>query len=597
MSKRKIAIPQQIITGLAVDKIQKIPLNSREWRKNYRTAIPWSTEQLAFFDAVAQSDENIGLEAVAGSGKTTAIKGALVSVPSSTKIVVCVFNRANADKLRNDPCIPSNVIINTAHGFGKALLVRQFYGNQPIVERGKYTKIAKELVEYYLQTVCQEFVSDQRLLPPKRLEQKWTVPPPFFDERNEQSKADVKLFIKFIRNVAEYAMKTLTPLNFQDLEQMVEHFSLGCPDVDGAWEWGILMAKKALEIGEQKAREEYVINFDEMLYLPYIWGLTTAKKDILIVDEAQDASPAQRSLYENYVRQGARMIFVGDRRQAIQGFAGADAYSWQALIERFQPQLMPLSICFRCPRSHIELAQKIVPQIRPRPDAPEGVREVCSYERLLANADIGDLVVCRLSAPLIQTALKLIIASKPAKVRGREIGEALIALATKAGCPKVYPQGFKEQLWQYVLPRIKAATQEGDELEEELWKDKYLALSVLFDEFQCRTFSEFASKVENIFFGSVHGTDEEDVPKNLIICSTIHAAKGDEANTVYILGSNLLPFLKRVTRAWQEEQEWNLLYVALTRAKKNMYFTPFSRSKDDDQDALLHPFGGIQLPD
>ena len=53
--------------------------------------------------------------------------------------------------------------------------------------------------------------------------------------------------------------------------------------------------------------------------------------------------------------------------------------------------------------------------------------------------------------------------------------------------------------------------------------------------------------------------------------STIHKAKGLEADNVFILNKNLLPS-KYVKQDWELEQEKNLEYVAITRTKKTLGF-------------------------
>jgi superfamily I DNA/RNA helicase len=53
--------------------------------------------------------------------------------------------------------------------------------------------------------------------------------------------------------------------------------------------------------------------------------------------------------------------------------------------------------------------------------------------------------------------------------------------------------------------------------------------------------------------------------------STIHRAKGDEAERVYILRPDLLPH-PRARTPQQQEQEQNLRYVAFTRAKEALSF-------------------------
>jgi DNA helicase-2/ATP-dependent DNA helicase PcrA len=56
------------------------------------------------------------------------------------------------------------------------------------------------------------------------------------------------------------------------------------------------------------------------------------------------------------------------------------------------------------------------------------------------------------------------------------------------------------------------------------------------------------------------------------ICfSTIHKAKGLEADTVHIICPELMPS-KMAKKDWQYVQEDNLIYVAYTRAKKTLNF-------------------------
>ena len=74
---------------------------------------------------------------------------------------------------------------------------------------------------------------------------------------------------------------------------------------------------------------------------------------------------------------------------------------------------------------------------------------------------------------------------------------------------------------------------------------------------------QFKAKILNLF---------DDNDKNCVILSTIYRSKGDESNTVYILDSGQLPYTGKNSNEAQQEQEKNLVYVAITRAKKTLYF-------------------------
>jgi superfamily I DNA/RNA helicase len=55
----------------------------------------------------------------------------------------------------------------------------------------------------------------------------------------------------------------------------------------------------------------------------------------------------------------------------------------------------------------------------------------------------------------------------------------------------------------------------------------------------------------------------------ITLCS-VHKAKGLEWNRVYILGRDSLMPSKFARQKWQMDQELNLIYVAVTRAKAEL---------------------------
>ena len=56
--------------------------------------------------------------------------------------------------------------------------------------------------------------------------------------------------------------------------------------------------------------------------------------------------------------------------------------------------------------------------------------------------------------------------------------------------------------------------------------------------------------------------------KGEIMLSTVHKAKGLEADNVYILATERMPHPK----ATNPKEERNICYVAITRAKKNLFY-------------------------
>lgn len=56
-----------------------------------------------------------------------------------------------------------------------------------------------------------------------------------------------------------------------------------------------------------------------------------------------------------------------------------------------------------------------------------------------------------------------------------------------------------------------------------------------------------------------------------VLLSTIHRAKGLEAERIFLLNPDEMPLKWSNQQAWELEQEYNIKYVALTRAKHELY--------------------------
>ncbi|MDE5831215.1 MAG: ATP-binding domain-containing protein, partial [Clostridia bacterium] len=78
---------------------------------------------------------------------------------------------------------------------------------------------------------------------------------------------------------------------------------------------------------------------------------------------------------------------------------------------------------------------------------------------------------------------------------------------------------------------------------------------------KCKTKHELINHIRTIFADEQYG----------ICLSTIHKAKGLEADNVYILCRSTMPS-KLAQQNWEKQQEQNLIYVAYTRAKHTLGF-------------------------
>ena len=84
-------------------------------------------------------------------------------------------------------------------------------------------------------------------------------------------------------------------------------------------------ADAAFEVMRHSRAMTQVVDYDDMLWVPYVDKLPVPQFDYVFLDETQDMNAAQLYLVLEAVKAGGRVIAVGDPRQAIYGFRGADS--------------------------------------------------------------------------------------------------------------------------------------------------------------------------------------------------------------------------------------------------------------------------------
>ena len=112
------------------------------------------------------------------------------------------------------------------------------------------------------------------------------------------------------------------------------------------------------------------------------------------------------------------------------------------------------------------------------------------------------------------------------------------------------------------------ALSKGNEVLASNIEDKYQTLVCLIHKHQDEgknTVSHLTSFIENLF-----GDTKEGAKPTVLTLSSVHKSKGREWDRVYLLGRNKYMPSKWVVRDWQLQQERNLMYVAVTRAKKEL---------------------------
>lgn len=486
-----------------------------------------SIYQEGIFTWVKVGMGNALVNAVAGSGKTTTLVHALGLMAGEA--VFMAFNTHIVTELRNR--LPAHQSAMTLHSFGLNAIRRR--NRDAKVNQWKDRDIISE-----------HFASVFR--------------------RDEKDR--IRDIAIPTADLARMARLTMTDLNDQKaLVDLIVRF-----DIQFDSERDIKDAIPAIPVVVKKMRADLdKIDFTDMLDLPVALGLQTAQYDVVAIDEAQDLSAAQRELALRAARAGGRTLAVGDPKQAIQGFAGADVKSMDKLHVALKATSLPLSICYRCPRSHVALAKALVSHIEASPTAKDGVVEHATFKTGTAAMKPGDLVICRTNAPLVGIALNLARQGIPCKIKGADLKRSFHALITKAEKKMrgATMKALQRSLEDMLEKELDAMGEEAEKGRGQALTDKYETLIFLAG--GASSVPELDRMLDSLF---------SDEMGPVVRLSTVHRAKGLEADNVFIYNEKLMPL--PFAQGEDLQQEWNIRYVALTRSKDRLTFVePKAKAK------------------
>jgi superfamily I DNA/RNA helicase len=467
--------------------------------------IKGTTQQEAIWEAIVNSENHVFVNAGAGCGKTfTIVEGA--NRINGKKAAFLAFNKSIATELAER--LPNDVEAKTFHAFGFAAL--RAAGIRTKVNNFKLNNIIKDLLG-----------KDFHVAPLKKLV-----------SLVKGSMVDGKDTSSILALIDEYN------ISFQsDREEKIALDSIPA-------------------ILEMCRTQTHIIDFDDMIWIPLVNNYPLPTYDLLFVDEAQDFNESQRELISRCVN-GGRCIIVGDKNQAIYGFRGADSNSIGMFYERLsggsrEISEFPLSISWRCPNAVVKEANRYVTDFNAHKDAINGT----VVENAPFNPQPDDMVLCRYNAPLIGAFYDLISQGKSAYILGRDMTQGLITAVqkitknTNMGSEEFAELFMKDYEFNY---------------ERLMNQDKVNQALALEDKKDCiLIFVNKATTVGGIIEEIKRVFDNPDVGE--IMLSTVHKAKGLEADNVYILATNRMPH----PNGGHEEN--NICYVAITRAKKNLFY-------------------------
>ena len=485
----------------------------------------WSVQQQDIFrwfknaeDDPGYNSDHLVVRARAGTGKTTTIIEGVNRAPESS-ILLCAFNKKIADDLTKRISNP-HAEAKTLHSVGYQAVRRQWRG-MPV---SKGTERADSLTAM----VC--------------------------------SKNTPKPILRLVTQLHTKG-RDMLPLGYtgQALQNLALFFDL-VPDegwTDYRLDFVVVRAQEAMSIAaNQDPTYDIGIDFADMIFLPLAWNLLSKDYDLVVVDEAQDLSKAQIEIAQRLC--SGRICVVGDDKQAIYGFRGADSGSLDRLKTELGAAELPLTTTYRCCQSVVRKAQALVPDILAGVDNPEGVVDAIEgLEGLLEAVEPGQFILSRLNAPLVMITLGLLKRKKRARMAGRDIGAGIQAILRKLKLLDSTPVvELLKRLQEWETKNVTRYASYGQLELVERTRDQAGMIFALAE--TSETISDLQNRIEWLFSDDVQDHEQ-------ILCSSVHKAKGLEAERVYVLQESF--YRRGVT-----PEEQNIEYVAITRAKNRLTF-------------------------
>lgn len=492
-----------------------------------------SEYQKKIFDFVLKGTGNAVINAKAGSGKTTTLVEAMKIIPQKERVLFVAFNKAIEQELSTRLKEYTNVEVRTYHSLGFAILRNGLGKNNNVrLNEFKYTSfINNNLIHISPESV-------------------------------ELNKNDIRVFKSNLKQLIDFARFNLA----QSVEEVYAiSKKYGITPILNECE----IIPTILEWGKSNTRE---IDYADMIWLCIENDYKTRKfkYDYIFIDEAQDSSIMQQELIKKCFKRGSRFIAIGDDFQCINAFAGADQDAFIKLQNEPNTKILDLPITYRCPKSIVNYVRESVGvEIEAHDNAIEGEIKfnVNPYE-----PKNNDMVLCRNTAHLVKLYMQYNRINKKSYLKGRNIGETFKNMLQQVGqeylSRDMMSDGVFPRLYERLFDTInKEISLTGLDYEEVVNTrsiadsiDAIKALEALSDGIIWKT--DLINKIDIIF------TDND---KDGVCLSTIHKAKGLEADNVYILCPSLMPS-KYAKQKWEKIAEDNLMYVAITRAKKTLNY-------------------------
>lgn len=558
-----------------------------------------SEHQAAIENTFLQTESNIMMNALAGTGKTTMLRDLASYKDPKAKWLYLVFNKKNQIESSTGPGkFPNGVEVLTSHAFlGRVLGKTADLGAIPQTdlwqERGeRISKMLDNMLEF-----DNTFPMRLKFAAKKVIKQLTSLSKAYAIHPGKPDAAD-----RIMSIVTQYAIDM--DLSTDSMNQPRDY----TPDlIDKTLD----LLHYSLPGNANDPDLNHQRDHDDTLWYAAIQDVKWPKYDVVLADEVQDFNRCQMLMLQKLGEAGARVVAVGDPNQSLYMFRGADANAFaniQNVVSQSQrggaDHSLPTN--YRSGKNIIEYVNQNtrVNNLQAGRDHEGSVTEGIDYDSAIDSMrqEWGNgrkltqqtAMIARTNKPLVNSALDLMKSGMDFVIIGRDFSQELTQHVEKVighgrrqnnhridDLAAVLVQ-YEQDLAQKWAGKISKAAQ----LQE--IKDTTEALSSVLDHLANMGYRDdelrmrvpdavtFVRYLRQRFGGlnldTVQGAQEfaKKDPKSFVTLTTAHRSKGLEFDRVFILEPDLFPHPKAKT---PEElgQEENAYYVALTRAMNELH--------------------------
>jgi len=520
-------------------------------------------------------DNLVTISALPGTGKTTTIVEIIRKIQSVSRgtILTTAYNKdiqMSIQKKLNDSGL--NAECQTIHSIGFEILR----------ERNKYKKIYVNAYKH-----SNAF---KRFLLKNNVDETFVDALPF---------RKIELVLKMMQenlNESSDAICVQYNLSFDDENVNINHF------IDAYYELNVEGCMKEI-YGEYKFKNypktgyHIPIDFDDMVFIPVIKKLSPITKyKYIIVDEAQDLSPLKIKLLESLLYENGTMIFLGDRNQCINQYAGSSSMLFDDLCSRSANY--SLTYTMRCSKSIVSYVNTIHPDIDFKAFHLNKDGEVMSGNKQLILDKLNSIdksksvfIMNTKNLPLFEIYLMLLRNGYVANLQGNDVTDYIDDLFKKQTDIQSLKNVIRMRLG-YQFKKIKRTYPDltnRQVLAHQNYQQHFQPIKIMYE--ISKHF--FNADIENenpvidlkLIKSKIHEVYSDKNKSNITLMSC-HKSKGREADYVFITDYEDMYNHKT-------EQDKFLSFTALTRGIDSLYLIETEKKKvvkdesefDDDDES------------